>query len=94
MPQDNGNERDAWLDALEKRQAEFDRWQTAFERDLQLLLTAQVLQKDALDRHEYEMADLRAHGKRVDERIDKLGERIEQLVSGIGEFIRRSPVRE
>ncbi len=98
MPQDNGNERDARLARMEAAQE-------TFQRDLQQLLTAQVLQQDALEKQSEllqkhveqsnrEFDQLRAHGKQVDERIDKLGERIEQLVSGIGEFIRRSPVRE
>ena len=88
MPEDNGNERDARLERLEKEHE-------VFQRDLQQLLTAQVLQQDALDRQaklmekhveqsDREFAELRAHGREVDERLDK-------LISAIGNLISRVP---
>ena len=39
--------------------------------------------------HDKGMAEMRERGKLVDDRIEKLGERIEKLVSGIGEYMRR-----
>jgi len=41
-----------------------------------------------LQQHDQAILDIRENGRRTDARIAEIGERIDKLVSGIGEFIR------
>ena len=80
MAADNGGER------LTRIEHELDELRT----DVRILLRAQVLQKDELDNHESRLDRIEAaidrmtaHGREVDDRIDK-------LVSAIGALVQRS----
>lgn len=84
MANSNGDERDARMERIEKQQEEF-------RRDAQLLLTAQVIQKDQIDQlprvtqehtrqFEADRGERLAKDAALDARVDK-------LVSAIGELV-------
>ena len=90
MPEQNGN-RDTRLDRIERALELIIDDHERFRHDLQQLLTAQVLQKDALEQqaklseqHTQQILALREKDAALDARVDS-------LVSAIGEFIRRLP---
>jgi hypothetical protein len=90
VPEENGNS-DTRLDRIERALELMIDDHERFRRDLQQLLTAQVLQNDALqqqtrqiEEHTRQIEALRAKDTALDERVDK-------LVSAIGDFIRRLP---
>lgn len=88
MPEPNGNERDARLERMERDHEEF-------RRDLRQLLTAQVLQKDAIDevlkiaQENTRQLEIEAGERR--EKDAALDKRVNDLVSSIGDLIRRIP---
>lgn len=59
----------------------------AFRAEQKRLLIAQVLQEDAIRENSKQIAELRKHGKAVDDRIAKLGDRVDSVVSAIGELV-------
>jgi hypothetical protein len=88
MPEGNGSP-DTRLDRIERAMELMIDDHERFRHDLQQLLTAQVLQKDALEQqtlqieqHTRQIEALRAKDAVLDERVDK-------LVSAIGDFVRR-----
>ncbi|HEY6990295.1 MAG TPA: hypothetical protein VH369_18010 [Bryobacteraceae bacterium] len=90
MPEQNGN-RHTRLDRIERALELMIDDHERFRRDLQQLLTAQVLQKDALEQqaklseqHTQQILALREKDAALDARVDS-------LVSAIGEFICRLP---
>ena len=90
MPEQNGN-RDTRLDRIERALELIIDDHERFRHDLQQLLTAQVLQKDALEQqaklseqHTQQILALREKDAALDARVDS-------LVSAIGEFVRRLP---
>lgn len=90
-----------FIDDHERLRANHERLRAAheeFARDLQLLLTAQVLQKDALEQQakivEQHTRQLEAEGKARREKDAALDDRVNNLVSAIGEFIRRLPPQQ
>lgn len=66
-----------------------------FRHDLQQLLTAQVLQKDALEQQakiiEQHTRQIEAESKERREKDAVLDARVDKLVSAIGELIRQRP---
>lgn len=88
MPEGNGNERDARLERIEQQQEQF-------QRDMRDLLTAQVIQKDEIDKLLASTIKLRdAQERESEERkeADKvLDARVQATVSAIGDLIRRIP---
>jgi len=90
VPEQNGN-RDTRLDRIERALELIIDDHERFRHDLQQLLTAQVLQKDALEQqaklseqHTQQILALREKDAALDARVDS-------LVSAIGEFVRRLP---
>lgn len=90
MPEENGS-RDTRLDRIERALELMVDDHERFRHDLRQLLTAQVLQKDALEQqtrqieqHTLQIEAMRAKDAALDERVDR-------LVSAIGDFIRRLP---
>ena len=90
MPEHNGS-RDTRLDRIERALELMIDDHERFRHDLQQLLSAQVLQKDALEQqaklaeqHTQQILALRAKDAQLDARVDN-------LVSAIGDFIRRLP---
>jgi hypothetical protein len=90
VPEQNGN-RHTRLDRIERALELMIDDHERFRRDLQQLLTAQVLQKDALEQqaklseqHTQQILALREKDAALDARVDS-------LVSAIGEFICRLP---
>lgn len=90
MPEQNGN-RDTRLDRIERALELMVDDHERFRHDLQQLLTAQVLQKDALkqqaklaEHHTQQILALREKDAALDARVDN-------LVSAIAELIRRLP---
>jgi septal ring factor EnvC (AmiA/AmiB activator) len=85
---DNGEQRDARLRRLEQEHEEF-------QRDLRQLLTAQVLQKDEIDKQIVAVDKLtKALEAERTERREKdavLDRRVDNLVSSIADLIRRIP---
>lgn len=90
MSETNGS-RDERMDRLERWFEMLATDHEQFRQDLKDLLAAQVLVKDTTDKHGEQIAEtsrqiaqMRQHGTEVNERIDK-------LVSGIGELVRSLP---
>jgi predicted nucleic acid-binding Zn-ribbon protein len=88
MADGNGSEWEARLRRVEQEHE-------TFQRDIRNLLTAQVLQKDEIDsllkasREQRQSLELeREQRKAVDEALDR---RVSDVVSAIGELIRRIP---
>lgn len=101
MTEQNGS-RDTRLDrierALELMIDDHERFRVAHEQfrvDLQQLLTAQVLQKDALEQQskliEQHSRQIEAESRERREKDAVLDARVDNLVSAIGDFIRRLP---
>jgi predicted nucleic acid-binding Zn-ribbon protein len=88
MPEANGSEYVARLQRMEKEHEEF-------RRDLRQLLTAQVLQKDQIDKLlaslEKEAEERRTQAQQLREKDAMLDRRVDDLVSAIGDLIRRIP---
>lgn len=84
----NGGEQEARLASLEREREEF-------RRDMKLLLTAQVLQKgeieDLLKVTQEHSRKFEAEEQARREKDGVLDKRVDDLVSAIGEFIRRLP---
>ena len=98
MPEENGS-RDTRLDRIERALELLISDHEQFRVDLRQLLTAQVLQKAEIEEHTKQIlaqseqignlgdqiGNLRAKDAALDERVDK-------LVSAIGELVRRMPL--
>jgi hypothetical protein len=88
MAEPNGNERDARLNRIEQEHEDF-------RRGMRDLLTAQVIQKGEIDDLLKDSRLLRASLElERDQRKagdDDLGQRVQDLVSAIGDLIRRIP---
>lgn len=88
MPETNGSHWEARLTRIEQAGEEF-------RRDMRNLLTAQVLQKDQIDNLvkaiELEREQRKAGEQRAREERKVLDERVDKLVSAIGDLIRRMP---
>jgi hypothetical protein len=85
---DNGEQRDARLGRLEQEHEEF-------QRDLKMLLTAQVIQKDQIDQLlkaiEIEGKERREKDATLEAQNRALDQRVDNLVSSIADLIRRIP---
>jgi hypothetical protein len=90
----NGN-RDTRLDRIERALELMIDDHERFRHDLQQLLTAQVLQKDALEQQakiiEQHTRQIEAESKERREKDAVLDARVDKLVSAIGELIRQRP---
>jgi hypothetical protein len=100
MPEQNGN-RDTRLDRIERPLELTIDDHKRFRHDLQQLLTAQVLQKDALEqqakRAEEQTKQIEQHTQQIlalREKDAALDARVDNLVSAIGELIRRLPPQQ
>jgi hypothetical protein len=98
MPEEQNGTRDTRLDRIERALELMIDDHERFRVDLQQLLTAQVLQKDALEQQakivEQHTRQLEAEGKERREKDAALDDRVNNLVSAIGEFIRRLPPQQ
>jgi len=94
MPEQNGD-RDTRLDRIERALELIIDDHERFGHDLQQLLTAQVLQKDALEQQakliERHSSQIEAESRERREKDAVLDARVDKLVSAIGDFIRRLP---
>ena len=94
MAEGNGN-RDTRLDRIERALELMIDDHERFRHDLQQLLTAQVLQKDALEQQakliEQHTRQIEAESKERREKDAALDARVDKLVSAIGELIHRLP---
>ena len=101
MPEQNGS-RDTRLDRIERALELIIDDHERFRVDLQQLLTAQVLQKDALEQQakliEKHSSQIEKHSSQIEaesrvrrEKDAVLDARVDKLVSAIGDFIRRLP---
>ena len=94
MPEQNGD-RDTRLDRIERALELIIDDHERFRHDLQQLLTAQVLQKDALEQQakliERHSSQIEAESRERREKDAVLDARVDKLVSAIGDFIRRLP---
>jgi len=90
MPEQNGN-RDTRLDRIERALELMIDDHERFRHDLQQLLTAQVLQKDALEQQAKAIEQQAKIAGNHTQQIAALDARVDNLVSAIGEFIRRLP---
>ena len=95
MPEGNGS-RDTRLDRIERALELMIDDHERFRHDLQQLLTAQVLQKDALEQQtlqiEQHTRQIEQHTRQIEAMRAKdavLDERVDKLVSAIGDFVRR-----
>ena len=90
MAEGNGNEPDARIERLRQEHE-------AFQRELQQLLTAQVIQKshidDLLKVTQESTRQLEAESIARREKDAALDARVDKLVSAMGEFISRLPAR-
>ena len=90
MADGNGNERDARIERLRQEHE-------VFQRDLQQLLTAQVIQKSQIDdllaSQDKAMHHLEAETITRREKDAVLDARVDKLVSAIGEFISQLPTK-
>ncbi len=90
MAEGNGNEPDARIERLRQEHE-------AFQRELQQLLTAQVIQKshidDLLKVTQENTRQLEAESIARREKDATLDARVDKLVSAMGEFISRLPAR-
>jgi response regulator RpfG family c-di-GMP phosphodiesterase len=84
MPEEQNGNRDTRLDRIERALELIIDDHERFRADLRQLLTAQVLQKDALEQ-QAKIVEQHTH------QIGALNTRVDNLVSAIGEFIRRLP---
>lgn len=98
MTEENGN-RDSRLDRIERALETLIADHEQFRQDHKQLLTAQVLQQDAINglfkivqahtvQLEQQTKQLEEQGRQLRELGAGLNERIDKLVSGFGEFIR------
>ena len=92
MPEQNGN-RDARLDRIERALELMIDDHERFRHDLRQLLTAQVLQKDALEQQAKAFEQQAKIVETHTTQIAALDARVDSLVSAIGDFIRRLPPR-
>jgi len=94
MAEGNGD-RETRLDRIERALELMIDDHERFRHDLQQLLTAQVLQKDALEQQakliEQHTRQIEAESKERREKDAALDARVDKLVSAIGELIRRLP---
>jgi hypothetical protein len=84
MPEGNGSERDARLQRMEQQQEQF-------QRDMQNLLTAQIVQNAQIQENTKQIAE---QGRNLDKALLReahFDERVDNLVSAIGDLIRRIP---
>lgn len=82
MPETNGN-RDARLDRIERALELIIDDHERFRADLRQLLTAQVLQKDALERHDKELQLLRDSVRETNQSVTGMVSAIRQLLDRI-----------
>lgn len=91
MIEENGS-RDSRLDRIERALEMFVADHEQFRQDHKPLLTAQVVQqaeiKDLVKIVQAHTAQLQEQGRHLRELGEGVNERIDKLVSGIGEFIR------
>jgi hypothetical protein len=93
MPQENGKDRiERILDALAVKLAatndDFDRMREEHDRDYKQLMTAQVLMQDNL---RILTENMQEHLRMQTENQKHFDQRVDKLVSAIGEFIRSRP---
>jgi paraquat-inducible protein B len=99
MPEQNGN-REARLDRIERALELLIADHEQFRHEHKQLLTAQVLQKESIDQLFEITKKLTAHAEETDRRLEQtakrlfdLGEKTDQrinaLVSAIGQFLRK-----
>ncbi len=93
MPEQNGN-RDTRLDRIERALELMIDDHERFRHDLQQLLTAQVLQKDALEQQAKAIEQQAKIAGNHAQQIAALDARVDSLVSAIGEFIRKLPQQQ
>lgn len=94
MTEENGN-RDARLDRIERIMEMLAADHEQFRADHKQLLIAQVLQKDAIDQLlkvvQEHSRQIEAQDGRIARQNAELNQRVDDLVSAIGDLIRRIP---
>lgn len=92
MAEENGN-RETRLDRIERALELMISDHEQFRVDLRQLLTAQVIQKDEIEQHTKQIMEQTKQIEQLRARDAVLDERVDKLVSAIGEYISRLPAR-
>jgi septal ring factor EnvC (AmiA/AmiB activator) len=91
MDENGGGRLDRIERTLEKLAAEHEemwQWHQQFQQDIQVLLRAQAVFQEELEKLGHRVDRLTAHDELQDRQIQALNDRVDLLVSAIGEWLR------